>query len=809
MMELLWRDLCSSARSLSRARLTTSLALGLMTLTVSLSLAVFSFFDRALLSPLPYPAADRLVVVAESHPQRGAGGPLRPANFLDWKSRNRCFERATSAWSFDAELKRPDGVDLVPVQLVLEDFFDVLGVAPLLGRTFLREDHRSSGRGRINGSEAGGAAVVSDGFWKTRLGFDPDVLGKSVELDGVPFLVVGVMPPSFRGFGSDTDVWIPWALSPDERANRSTHVFFGLARLAPGVELEGARAEMRALYRDLEREYPGEDRGWTAQITPYRDVILGDTKRALVLAQTAALVVLLVGCIDVAALLTARSLEREWETRVRRALGATPWRLLRQSVLESSLLSLASGLMAIAAAAGAVRWVSPIDLPTGLPFPIEPGLGGAVPGVAFGVSLGAGLVLGLVSHLGAGPLGALGGSRGSRKRGRALSLVIVFQIALAMAVLSVGGLLLKGLVSLEGRDLGFDPEGVVSIRVHRPRKYDDERQQGEFQRRLLDEVRSLPGVESAAVALYAPLAPVRMNLRFDIQGRAAESTDTFNAEAVVVSETYFHTLGAKLVEGRGFGNEDLPGSPGAIVVNETLAREYWPNEDPLGTRVHFPYPDLDPGPYTVVGIVEDIAQERLTTEPPRTVYLSQSQSGAFDDDIYLLLRTSVASPPSVRALRARISALDPDIVMREATPMPLAAARSLNDPRRRTLLLGGLGIVALFLAASGLYGLLSFSIARRRREIGIRMAMGAGTKEVVGLLAGRGVALALAGAGGGLGVAWIGARSMGSLLYGVSSRDPFAYGIAAAVLLTTTFVATYVPARRASRTDPWSSLRQE
>lgn len=563
------------------------------------------------------------------------------------------------------------------------------------------------------------------------------------------------------------------------------------------------------MYRDLGREHPAQNEGWTAELTPYSDVVLGDTKAVVLLVQAAALVIFLIGCIDVVALLTARALDRADEIRLRRALGATPGRLLRQSILESGLLSLTGGVLAIATTAGAMRFLSQIELPTRFSFPLHPRLSGTVLGAAVGLSLATGLVLGLVSALGAGRSGPMEGSRSSRKRGRGLPVAIVSQIALAMAVLSAGGLLLEGLVSLEHAELGFDPANVLSIGIHRPHEYESLVRQREFQSRLLDEVGALPGVEQASVALYPPLAPVHMNLRFDIEGRASEGTDTFSAESLLVSEAYFRTLRARFLEGRGFGDEDRPQSPGALVVNETLAREYWPGEDAVGKRIFFHYPELEGRAFTVVGVVQDIVQARLTRRPARTLYLSQRETGLYDGDVALIVRTSGSPLSSLPAIRRRISSVDPDVVIRDATPMMHAAYESLEAPRQRTILLAGFGAVALLLAASGLYGLLAFTIAKGGREIGIRMALGARPKDVARLVTGRATRLALAGTAIGLALSWLGARFLERLLYGVSAYDALPYALTAVVLLVTALTASYVPARRASRIEPWKALRQE
>ena len=442
-MEFLWQDVRYSVRSLLNTPWLTALVLLLMVLGSGLTVVVFTFLNAALLRALPFADADRLVIVLEAHPRRGPDGfGVRPANFFDWKSQNACFERSTAVPpSKQAELRGEGGAQHVDVRPTLEDFFQVLGVQPCLGRTFAADDFTLPHEGPVVdwSDMSGRTAIVSHAFWRSHFGGDVEVIGQTLELNDLSFTVVGVMPAGFSGLGGDPAVWVPSVYSPEERANGATHLFAALARLAPGVTLEEARAEMRGLYWSLEQQYPAKNKGWTAMLRPFRDDLLGNTKQALFIVQLGAMVVLLIACINIAALLTARGSEREAETRLRRALGATPGRILRQVLTESVLLSVTGGVLAIAAVAGVMPFISRYELPTSRPFAFAPALDGNVLGLAVGLTVLSGFFFGLHPALRASQLEPRAAIRSAAVRARTRSMVIVVQIMLAMMLLSAGG----------------------------------------------------------------------------------------------------------------------------------------------------------------------------------------------------------------------------------------------------------------------------------------------------------------------------------------------------------------------------------
>ena len=812
-MEILWQDVRYSVRSLLKTPGPTALVVLLMALGASLTVVVFTFLNAAIFRPLPFADSDRLVLVKESHPRRGQAS-LRPANFVDWKSQNECFEAATSSRPVRAELRGPEGVELIEAELALEDYFQVLGVPPLLGRTFEADDytptHERAFLDYANATFGGPTVVLSHGFWQRRFGGDPTVLGQALELNDVTLEIVGVMPPFFRGLAGSPTVWIPRVLSAEERAFRESHELFALARLAPGVSLDEATAEMQGLYRNLEQLYPAENEDWTAVLVPFRDEILGDTKLALVLVQLAALLVLLIGCINVATILTSRGTERDTEIRLRLALGATPARILSQALTESLFISLTGGMLALVSVAGAMQLLSRYELPTAIPFGIAPKLDTSVLGVAVGLSVLTGIVFGIAPALRASRLEPRAALRATERRETTRSLTIVCQIALAAVLLSTGGLVLRSLSKLQRAELGFEPASMLKATIHRPRKYKSDRERRDFQQRLLQGVKTLPGVEDAAFG-HLRLTRVRSNLAVYIEGRDSESRDTFNAQVAVVSRDYFRTLGATLVKGRYFSEEDSPDAPGAIIVNETLAREFWPNEDALGRHVFWPIPDgPEPGEwFTVVGIIQDITYARLAIEPERMLYIPQSRWHRFSGEGDLLIRTALHPVQALESVRQRITEIDRDVEVSDAAPMLQLARDSLQEPRQRSVLLAVFAALALLMAACGLYGLLACSVVKRTREIGVRMALGARVKDVVSMVVGHSAALTIAGVAVGFAGSWGGMRLLASLLYGLSPADPVTYALAAMVLFAAAVLASYFPTRRATRIEPSVALRHD
>ena len=809
-MEGVRQDLLYAVRACLRAPGPTAVLLVLLVLGSGLNTAVFSVVNEALIRPLPYREPDRLVFVTESHPRRGSGAALRPANFLDWRARNSVFEAATSFFPFDGDLTGEGEPERISAQRVLEDFFPLLGVPALVGRTFGQGDYEASG---AKGTSVGGDVVVlSYGIWQRRYAADPDVIGRTLRLNGRPLTVVGVMPAEFQGVGAGPLLWVPWVLTPDERANRQTHEFFSLARIKTSVSLEQAQAQMSVLYRQLGQQYPADNRDWGVKLTPWREVLLGETRLALLVLLGAAGLILLIASANVAGLLLARAVDREQEMAIRLALGASPGRIVRQLLVEGLLLAAVSGALALLVAHLSLHLLSGFSLPTAVPFAFHPRLDLRVFGVTTAASLICGLLFALAPAIKASNVdlrkGIFGRVHTGRDTQRIRHFLVLGQMAVVFVLLTASGLVLRTFLNLRNTQLGFDPRRLLTVQLSLPEsRYPTDDDVSLFIPRALDEVRSIPGVLDAASTSDLPLIRLvmGMNLRFAIEGRQGSGSDEWSAGALSVSPTFFRTMGSRTLKGRAFDERDLPQGPGVVMIDETLAHEYWPGEDPLGKRIEFLYPELRHRWFSVVGVVPNFKCDSLSASPVRTLYIPQAQMPF--RDLFFLVRTASSPLDIVEAVKDRIRGIDHELPLGHVASMEHIVHDSLGAPRLRTWLLGLFAALALVLASAGLYGLLAYFVARRRVEIGIRLALGADRREVLRHVMGQGLILGAQGIGLGIIVALLLTRFLGSLLYGVATADPLTYSVVALVLLTVAALASYRPASRAAGVDPAVALR--
>jgi putative ABC transport system permease protein len=782
-----------AARSLLRTPGTSALIVLLFAAAVGLTTAVFSFFHAAILRPLPYTDPDRLVFISESHPDRGKNSALRPGNFYDLRKEDSVFSSATARSGFEARFQEDSAPELVPVAMVLEDFLVTLGVSPLLGRAFDASDHEIIYDSYMGpGHGLGRAAILSYGFWWRVFGGDVEAVGREIEIDGSSFTVVGVMPQSFPGLGGDPAVYVPWAMDAKERSNREIHVFYGVGRLRNGMTLESARAQLKALYQRLEEAHPEQNRGWTGDLAPWRDVVLGETKPGLFLLFGGSSLLLWIAGLNVSWLILAKNDSRRREMAIRRALGARSGTLFRQFLVEGLLLVAAGLALSLLLCWSSLRLLSGFHLPTVIPFPIEVELNLSVLAFSLIVSALACAVFG------AAPLVA-------RAPGKSGGFLIAAQVALSIVVSTGGALLLRSFAELHRVELGFDPENMITMKMTMPGDRDEDELRP-LLRRVEEEVAALPEIRSAATSLYLPLQHIGMNLRFGIEGRPFRNVDQFNASSNVVSPGYFRTVGATLLRGRYFREDDGPASRGVLIVNETLAHEYWPGEDPLGKRLSFPYPDFRGKDFLVVGVVNDVRYERLAVGPERVLYLSRTQA-PFSEN--LIVRAEGTAGSVIGAVRDRVRSIDSSIILSQIATMDEVDSQSLQAPRLRALLFAFYALVSLALAASGLYGLLSRSVSGRTREIGIRMALGASRGSVLSTVAARGLGSTLAGLVIGVAVSIGSAQLLAGLLYGVSPYDPAALGATTLLFAIVALLACLAPARRAVAIDPARALREE
>ncbi len=805
-MESLWHDLRFGVRALLRNRLTTGLALLILTLGIGANTAIFSVISGVLLEPLPYPRPERLVVAQESAPRHGFPRfSASPLNFRDWRDQNRCFATldAYSQEHFNlAGAARPVAVRGASVTA---DFFRTLGLAPLHGRFFRPEDDRP-------GAEP--VAVVSHDLWHSAFGADPGLVGRRIQLDGRYRTVIGIAPPG-QTFPGSAAVWMPLALDY-AKEHRGGHYLVVLGRLRPGVTLAQAQADMSAIASRLERLYPVTNTAWGVILEPLRDRMVADVKPALILLERAVWVVLLIACANVANLLLARMSSRGRELAVRAALGAGRRRLVRQVVAESVVLFVAGGALGLVAAFFGVRALLAVD-PDAIPRAGGIGLDGRVLLYTLLLSLVAGVLVGLVpalSAIGKRLYGSLKEGGRAVAGGRRLRLLrqglVAGEVALALALLIAATLLLRSFARLQSVDPGFEPSGVMTAVLSLPDvKYPDEARQAQFFAQLLPRVSALPGVEHAATVFPLPLSGAGFVLQFAVAGRPTPApTEVPRADVLAISPDYFHAMGVPLLMGRAFTGQDRIGSQPVAIVNRTMARRLWPGESPLGRRITFDTPpDARSKWLTVVGVAGDVRAAALRKEPESQVYWPQLQRPL--GEAALVLRTSVPPARLVTPVREAVQSLDRDLPLDRVQTLDAVIAASLAQNRVKTLLVGFFGGLALILAAVGIYSLVSYTVAQRTHEIGIRMALGAGRREVQGMVIAQGMVLVAAGLALGLAAAWAGAALVADQLYGVSAADPLTYAGVPLLLAAVALVANWLPARRATAIDPLEALRAE
>jgi putative ABC transport system permease protein len=802
-METVWQDLRFGVRILRHNPLATGLALLILALSIGANTAIFSVVDAVLLAPLPFPRPERLMVVLDHAPRHGfdrleASAP----NYRDWREQNRSFA-ALDAYYADQRFVLTGGARPVaaPGAQVTGGFFQTLGTAAAAGRLLGPADDRP-------GTEP--AMVLSYDLWRTRFGGDPGVVGRRLQVDGRWRTVVGVAARDFR-FPATSALWVPFALDY-AKERRGAHNLTVVGRLRPGVTRRQAQADLAAVAARLARQYPATNDGWGVAIEPLHDFLVEPARPALVLLERAVWVVLLIACANVANLLLARMASRGRELAVRAALGAGRARLARQLLAESVVLFTAGGALGLGLAGCALRALPALD-PGAVPRAAAAGLDGRVLLYALGLSLLTGLAVGLVPVPAAGGVrlyAALkGGGRAAGGSGRWLrGGLVVGEVALAMALLVAGGLLLRSFARLQSVRAGFEPRGVMTAALSLPAsRYPEERRA-----QLFDEAparaRALPGARHAAAVYPLPLSGDAYVQPFWVEGRARPSpTDEPRAEVFIVSPDYFATLGVPLLAGRDFDDRDRQGSLPAVIVNRTLARRIWPGESPLGRRIVF---DLAAGlkarRMTVVGVVGDVRAIALHEEPMPQAYWPQAQRPL--NGAALVVRA--ARPAALVApLRQAVRALDRDVVLDEVQPMEAVVAASIAASRVQMLLLGGFGALALLLAAVGIYGLVSYTVARRTHEIGIRMALGASCARVLAMVIGQGMALVAAGLALGLAVSWSAGRLVADQLFAVSATDPATYVGVPLLLAAVALAANWLPARRATRIDPLSALHAE
>lgn len=804
-MTSLFDAFTAALRSLRRAPGFTALALAMLALGIGANVAIFSLFRSIVLAPLPYPEPERLVgFTAINAPKALTMPALSASDFRDFRERTRSYAQL-AAFRPDFVSYAPTG-GAEPIQLVAahttEEFFPAFGVAPRAGRVFRPEEFSAS---------APRTAVLSYAAWRRHFASRAEVLGATVTLNDEPTQIIGVMPEGFRE-PEFVDVWLPFPVEAPENLARDSRFWWTVGRLAPGTSLGAAQAEAATIAAALAREFPATNKGWSATVTPLLELRIGGLRQTLLLLVGAVGLVLLVACVNLANLMLARGVARLPELGVRLALGATPATLARAVFGESVVLALAGGAAGSLLAAAALPALA-TRLPAGLvPRSSAVAVDGGALLFALGASLLTGVIFGLLPAWQVARADVNTTLKASAARGttsgfaaRAQSLLIVGQIALTLVILSGATLLMRSLLNLQQTDPGFDPRGVLTVRLAPPpAKWETMLELAAYYERALDEVRRVPGVESAAVDSSAPLCGISLRYPFWVQGRPRAEGNADDAIFNSVSADFFAALRVPLRAGRLLDARDNETGPKVCVINQTLAQRLFPGESALGKRIQT-LPWLEREYREIVGVVGDVRQENLSDPPPAQIYVPLRQSPWFFAT--MVIRTS-GPAVSVGSIQAALRRADPTASM-TIRSLEENIAMTTTVARLRTTLFGMFGAIALGLSAFGLYASMAFTVNQRRREFGVRMALGASPARILAEVLGRAGRLALLGVAGGLVGAVALAQTLRGLLYGVEPADPLVLAALAVFLPAVALLACAHPALRASRLNPVSALQSE
>ena len=811
-LEQLWQDIRYALRMLRKSPGFTAVAVLTLALGIGANTAIFSVVYAVLLRPLPFADPGQLVRVFDSNPHDQVEfDGLSYVDFEECRKQNHAFTDMAANQAHELTLTGAGEPSVLATNVVTPEIFSVLGVKPLAGRTFLPED-----------GERGAAPVVilSENLWRSRFGADPDLVGRSINLDKRPFTVVGIMPAGFRSllFTPREDIWIPLAQDPlfgSWMSRPVGHWMRVIARLRPGVSLAQAQAEMDAMSARLAKESPAQDSGWAIHVEPLRQDIVGDAGPALLVLLGAVGLVLLIACVNIANLLLSRASSRAREIAVRIALGAGRKRIIRQLLTESAVLGLLGGLTGILLAYWGVHsliTLLPADLPRAQTIRVD----GAVLAFALLLSVAASFVFGLApsvfaadSSLQTGLKEAAGRSGESGGQRRARGFLAVAEIALAMVLLVAAGLLLRSFAMLTSVNPGFNAEHLVKADISLPQfEYSSPEQWTSFSNELLARVHSEPGLQDSALAAPLPLDEGNVNLGFEIAGNPPLPPGlNLTADFTSVSPDYFRVMEIPLLRGRFFSEQDSASAPRVTVISEMMARRYFPNQDPLGRQLKFGFRPDDDVAREIVGIVGDVRDVSLSQNPGPMMYVPFAQAPFWGGQ--MVVRSSLSTSSVAASIRAATHEIDKDLPVTDIETLPEALDASVAQPRFRTLLIGLFGGIALLLAAVGIFGVISYSVSRRTHEIGIRMALGATPKHVMRMVLGESAKLVLLGLALGVPAALGLTRFLSTLLFGVHPADPLTFLGVALLLTVVALIASYVPARRAMRVDPLVALRYE
>jgi putative ABC transport system permease protein len=797
-------ELRYALRSLLKTPRFSLSAILVLALGIGATTAMFSVVYHVCLRPLPYPQPGQIVFVQETSLRSGGMSATAAATYNDWRTQQDVFQSMAAAEAWGASLTGDGRPEEIAGLRVSASLLDVLRSSPLIGRGFTPEDEREQSERVV---------LLSHRLWQRRFGGDASALGRSLRLNGTPHRVIGIMPPDFRFppfWAMKAELWVPLMISPQRAADRGGRSLRVFARLKDGVTLDRANAAMGAIASRIERQFPETHQGRGARAMLLDEVVAGPVRQGLVALLGAVAFLLLIACANIANLLLGRASGRRKEIAIRLALGASRGRIVRQLAVESLALSIAGGAAGVGLAAvllaalqSSVAEASRFTLPR----LHEVSLGGAVLLFAFCVSCITGVLFGLVPAF----QFSRPDLRGALKPGRAplRSLLVAGEIAVSLMLLAGAGLMVRSFSRLGAVDAGFNPDRVLTMRlILTGSAHAAPDRRVPFYRETLDRISAIPGVESASGVNHLPLAGDLWTFRFLVEGRATPSpSETPGAAFRVAFPGYFRTMRIPLVRGREFTAHDDADAERVVIVNETLARRYWPNEDPIGKRLRL---GPDTPWYAIAGVVKDVEQRDWGATRGNEFYFPGAQNPS-DIQSYLTVVVRAAGDPAALspAIQAAVASLDRDLPIADVTTMQQVVDRALWQPRFSTTLLAAFAGLALALAAVGIYGVMSYDVGRRTPEIGIRMALGARPADVLRSVLAQGAKLTLVGSLVGVAGALILTRYLRTLLYGVSPNDPLVLAGAAALLAAVAMLAVWLPARRATRIDPLLALRSE
>lgn len=809
-MDTLLQDLRFGARMLWKNRGFTILTVTALALGIGFNTAIFSVVDTVLLRPLPYREPNRLVSIWERNLRAGIDrSEMSPANYLDLRAQNQVFEQVGAFIDQSITLTGVAEPERLEGQNVSANTLSLLGVQPVVGRTFLPEEDQPGNHQVV---------VLSYGLWQRRFARDAGIIGQQITLDGQPFNVVGVMPSGFFFPQRESELWTPLAMEPEQASGRGDHYLRVIARLKPGVSAEQAQAEAESIAARLAADFPRTNEGLGVFLNSLHADYVGNIRLALLILLGAVGLVLLIACANVANLLLARSTTRQREVAIRTALGARRGRIARQILTESLLLAGLGGLAGLLVAIWGVEFLLRL-VPQTLSQVQGVSVDGRVLLFTLIVTVITGVICGLIPALQAsrmqpgealkdGGRGTQGGARGRRLLGA----LVVSEMALALVLLVGAGLLLRSFHRLSKIDPGFQTDNLLTLRTELPStKYPGPEQRRAFYDEVLRRVKDLPGVESVGIISFIPLSFSGINFAFTVEGRTPVSDMKLPLAVYrVISPDYFSTMRIPILRGRSFDQHDTADAASVAVINRSLAEQFWPGEEAIGKRLKVGPADSPNAWATVIGVVGDVRQVGLLGEQTLEMYSTYKQDRrGFVAPRDLVIRTKSDPASIVAAVRKQVWAVDKDQPVSNVRTVDQVFANAVSRERFQTLLLGLFAALALVLAIVGLYGVMSYAVTQRTHEIGIRMALGAQRGEVLRLIIRQGMLLTLAGVGLGIAVALGVTRLIAGVLFGVTATDPATFVVVAGLLVAVASLASYIPARRATKVDPLVALRYE